>query len=123
MFKVTLHKGLTVGEKIQNVATLRELNAGDVLKAMEESERVVMVPTANGIEPTLLMSSALMGVNTLRRQIVSIGEIQGPLEREQLDLLSDRDLDILQTGASDMEKAIAKALIERGRPGATSTDD
>ncbi|MGO2354635.1 MAG: hypothetical protein ACTH58_07845 [Marinomonas foliarum] len=123
MFKVTLHKGLKVGEKIQNVATLRELNAGDVLKAMEESERVVMVPTANGIEPTLLMSNALMGVNTLRRQIVSIGEIQGPLEREQLDLLSDRDLDILQTCASDMEKAIAKALIERGRPGATSTDD
>lgn len=123
MFKVTLHKGLTVGEKVHNIATLRELNAGDVLRAMEESERVVMVPTANGIEPSLLMSNALMGVNTLRRQIVSIGEIQGPIEREQLDLLSDRDLDILQKGASDMEKAIVKALSERGRSGATSTDD
>jgi phage FluMu protein gp41 len=123
MFKVTLHKGLKVGEKVHNVVTLRELNAGDVLKAMEESERVVLVPTANGLEPSLLMSNSMMGVNTLRRQIVSIGEIQGPIEREQLDLLSDRDLDILNSGVSDMEKAIVKALSERGRSSATSTDD
>ena len=123
MHKITLSKGIKIGEKIHNIAELRELNAGDVIAAMEESERVVMVPTPNGLEPTLLMSSALMGVNTLRRQIASIGDINGPLEREQLNLLSDKDLDLLQSGVSAMDSALAKVIRDRGRDDATSTDD
>ncbi len=122
MHKITLEKGLSVGTQVFKEVTLKELTAGDVLAAMEESERVVMVPTENGLEPTLLMSNASMSVNTLRRQIHSVGELSGPLEREQLNLLSSKDLDILQIGLVDMDKAIAKAIFERGRSGATSEE-
>ncbi|KJZ09425.1 hypothetical protein TW85_22010 [Marinomonas sp. S3726] len=120
MHKVTLDKGISVGDKTYKKVTLKALSAGDVISAMEESERVVMVPTPNGLEPSLLMSNALMGVNTLRRQIKTLGELEGPLEREQLDLLSDKDLEILQAGVTDMDNAIAKAVSERGRDDAAS---
>lgn len=113
---VTLEKGLTVGDKTYTTATLKELSAGDVIAAMEESERVIMVPNASGsLEPTLLLSNSLMGVNTLRRQIASIGDIQGPIEREQLNLLSDADLLLLQQGVQEMDAAAAQDISARGR--------
>lgn len=115
MHKVTLQKGLTVGEKTYKEAVLRELSAGDIMAAMEESERVVMTPTSNGVEPVLLLSNALMGINTLRRQIASLGEIQGPLEREQMNLLSDVDLGLLQQGVAELDLAVAKDIGDRGR--------
>ena len=113
---VTLEKGLTVGDKNHNIATLRELSAGDVIAAMEESERVIMVPNGSGsVEPSLLLSNSLMGVNTLRRQIASIGDIQGPIERDQLNLLSDTDLMLLQQGVQEMDAATAEDISARGR--------
>lgn len=124
MHQVTLEKGLMVGEKQHIKATLRPLSAGDIIAAMEESERVIMAPNGEGkFEPTLLLSNALMGVNTLRRQVASLGEIQGPLEVEQFKLLSDIDLDLLQKGVTAMDMATAKAIVERGRDVATGSDD
>ncbi|MBJ7537163.1 phage tail assembly protein [Marinomonas transparens] len=124
MHQVTLQKGLTVGDKQHLNAVLRPLSAGDIIAAMEESERVIMAPNAEGkYEPALLLSNALMGVNTLRRQVAMLGDIQGPLEVEQFKLLSDIDLDLLQKGVTAMDMATAKAIVERGRDVATGSDD
>lgn len=122
--KVELEKGITIGDTAHKVAYLRELNAGDVIAAMEESERVIMAPNGSGsVEPVLLLSNSLMGVNTLRRQIASIGDIKGPIERDQLNLLSDTDLMLLQQGVQSMDHAAAQAITSRGRTEATSTSD
>lgn len=121
--KVTLIKGITVGVDQHLEAVLKELTAGDVIEAAQESERLIMVPGNNGQEPRLVHSNALMGINTLRRQIASIGEIQGPIEMDQLALLSDQDLGILQAAAEAMDTAVATAVINRGRSKAASGDD
>lgn len=120
---VKLQKGITVGEVQNRNAVLRELTAGDVIAAAEESERLIMVPNGNESEPRLVLSNALMGINTLRRQIAQLGEIQGPLEIEQLSLLSETDLELLQNAAESMDSAVAKAVTDRGRADAASGDD
>ncbi len=115
---VTLEKGLTIGEERHTKVVLRELSAGDLIAAMEESERLIMVPGANGAEPALVTSNTLMGINTLRRQVASIGSVDGPMEREQLSLLSNKDLEILHQGVAALDTAIVNALEARGRSAA-----
>lgn len=120
---VTLDKGITIGSKSNKQAVLKELSAGDVIEAMQESERLIMVPGPNGQEPRLVHSNALMGVHTLRRQVARLGEIEGPLEIDQLALLSDRDLETLQAAADAMDAAVAQAVSDRGRSNAASEHD
>lgn len=119
--KVTLEKGITVGDVTHREVTLKELSAGDVMEAMDESERLLMVPTTTGeLEAQLVLSNAALGINTLRKQIASLGEIEGPLEREQMALLSHTDLELLQAGAQELDAILAKAVIQRGRSDAAS---
>lgn len=120
---VKLEKGITIGEEHHLEVVLKELTAGDVIDAAQESERLIMVPGPNGTEPRLVQSNALMGANTLRRQIASLGDIEGPLEMEQLALLSDRDLEILQGAVEMMDAAVATAVTDRGRSDAASGGD
>lgn len=122
MHTIELEKGLKVGDTTHKTATLREPSAGDLINAMAESERVVIVPNAAGGEPQLLLSNTALSINTLRRQIVSLGDIKGPLEHEQLNLLSATDLQLLQNAADTLDNAAAKAMDARGRSDATSTD-
>lgn len=105
----TLKKGLTEGDKTHTHCIIREPTAGDVIAASEESEKVV----ALGTEPVLVTSPTLVGINTLRRQIVSIGDITGPLEREMLDRLSAEDLNLVQQHANKLERA--GEVAQRGR--------
>lgn len=119
-----LEKGLMVGNVPQTTVVLRELTAGDVVAALEESEKLIMVPGPNGMQPALVQSNAMMGINTLRRQIASLGEIQGPLERDKFDLLSGADLEILQAEADKMDAAVlGVAVADRGRSEAADSDD
>jgi phage FluMu protein gp41 len=97
----TLDKGITVGDKTHRVATLREHTAGDVIESMSDSEKVVATP--DGYQ--LVQSPSLISVHTLRRQIVSIGDIKGPLEIEQLKLLSSTDMDLLNDYANRLDVA------------------
>ena len=105
-----LKDGLLVGTTPQLECEVREPTAGDIIAASEESEKVVMV----ALKPELITSPTMMGINTLRRQVVRIGEIAGPLERDMLDKLSADDLNLIQAKAEELEAA-ARSVSQRGR--------
>lgn len=116
--EVTLQDGFKIGvkgaEKVHKDAELREPDMGQVIDAMAASERVV--PTPDGYQ--LVMSNALMGLHLLCRQIVRIGEHQGPFTMDELKRLSPRDVNTLQAEAMRLESAGAAALEvshQRGR--------
>lgn len=115
---VDLIGGLTIGETAHKQALLREASAGDLIDAQMESEKVIMVPGADGqsSEPALVCSPSLVGLNVLRRQIVKIGEHQGPLSLEELRRLGNAgDLALLQEAAFKLEQASLKPLVAQGR--------
>lgn len=121
MAKVTGHlkKGLVVGEKRHRAFVLRTLTAGDVVAAQEESERLIQTP--DGYQ--LVSSPAKMGVELLRRQVVQIGEVKGPLEIFQLSLLSATDLEILSAHADKLDQATLTGVTTRGRDDRGGKDD
>lgn len=103
------------GEKLHKTVTLRTLTAGDLEDAALESERVIR--DADG-GATLATSPVLMSNQILRRQIVKLGEILGPLPAEVLRKLSAADLEILQHEAAildDASRAAVEAALLRGR--------
>jgi len=109
---ITLTDGIKLGEDILTEATLREPTAGDVIDAQEESEKLVQ--TIDG--PRLVSSPTRSGAGVLRRQIVSIGNMQGPFDLADLRKLSTRDFTALQEAAARLEDAaMAEALSARGR--------
>lgn len=125
--KFELNDGLKVGEETLTSVVMRDFIAGDIISATEESEKVVYVSVAkNKTEPTLVTSPSLMGINVLRRQIVSIGNLCGPIDLEQLKSLSARDLDLLQEKSEVLETAsvtASEAVTQKGRtdnPGETA---
>ena len=115
---VTLLGGLQIGETTHTEAVLREPSGADLIDALEESEKLVLVPTVDGGEakPNMVLSPALMGLNVMRRQIVSIGSHQGPLTLAELKKLKKAgDIDQLQEKAMQLEQASIEALVDQGR--------
>jgi phage FluMu protein gp41 len=110
--KVTLKKGLKVGEDVHKEAEIREATAGDMIEATEESERAVFV---EGEGYKLLVSNTMLGVHTLCRQVVRIGEHPGPLTLAEIKKLSAQDLNLLQERAMMLENGSLEAIEERGR--------
>jgi phage FluMu protein gp41 len=113
--KVTLKRGLKFGDVAQLDAVLREGAAGDVIDAAEESEKLVATP--DGYQ--LVQSPTLVGVHMLRRQVVRIGEIEGPLTLKQLKMLDPADLSELQRAAQSLDAAAveqaSREVAQRGR--------
>lgn len=109
--KVRLKTGLQVGEERHFEAEIREATVADMLDATEESEKVVR--TAEGYQ--LVTSPLLVGVNTLRRQIVRIGTYDGPLSMAEIRKLPPYDLDTLQAAADTLEQATMQEVMARGR--------
>lgn len=108
----TLSKGLTIGETIHKEAVIREVTAGDLIDATDDSEKLVLTPEGSY---TLIASPTLVGVHTLRRQIVSIGTHPGPLTLSEIKLLSGKDLELLQQKAEELETASLKGVEEAGK--------
>lgn len=111
-----LKDGLQYGKgdeaELQMEVTLRELNGADLIDARMESERVV--EAASG--PRLVCSPELLALNTLRRQVASIGKVKGPLSMHDLRKLTISDLLLLERKAEAMDAAVlADKLGERGR--------
>jgi len=109
--KVMLIDGLKTDKTDHREATLRELSVGDLLQAAEESERLIQTP--DGLE--LKQSPTRMGIETIRRQIVSIGAVQGPLSLAEIQRLSATDLALLQITADQMDRATLEVSEQRGR--------
>ena len=113
--QINLGTGLKIGDVVHLEAEIRETTAGDIVEAMEESEKLVMVPGPKGQEPQLVASPTLVGINTLRRQIVRIGTYKGPLSLSELKRLTPDDLNSLQLQAELLDAASVAELASRGR--------
>jgi phage FluMu protein gp41 len=100
-----------IGETTHKDAEIREATAGDLIEATEESEKVVLTP--DGYQ--LVASPTMVGLNTLRRQIVRIGEYPGPLTLTELKKLSSKDISLLQEQAEIVESVSLKEFADRGR--------
>lgn len=114
-----LQTGVMYGDEPQTEVTLRELTTGDLLDAELASERMMMSP--EGV-PVLVKSPALFGYEILRRQIASIGKIQGPISLKMLRSLSSEDLQLISMFAQTWESAKAQQVVDRGRLDATDTE-
>lgn len=101
---------------LQYDVTLRELTVGDILAAQEESEKVV--PTPEGY--TLVVSPTLSGMHIMRRQILKVGSIQGPLSLADLGRLNPADLDLINAKVAALDVAVVKEVTARGRLDAAS---
>lgn len=102
-------------EVIHREAVLRELTTGDLINAGAEAEKVVL---GDDGEYHLVQSPTLAGVHMLRRQIVRIGDIEGPLEVGELLKLQTADFNALQDAAERLDEVAlraAKGASERGR--------
>ena len=120
----TLDTGISIDGNAQTACVLCEPNAGQIVAANEESEKVVMVPVMlddNGApitEPQLVISPSLVSVHLLRRQIKQIGEIKGPIEIEIFNKLSAKDLETIQGKAAELDQAAnnaSKVVAQVGR--------
>ena len=115
---VTLADGITIGDDRHRTATLRELTAADIFAAQEAAERLVYSPDADGrMAPVLVVSDSKFGVELLRRQTASIGDIT-KITTDVLGRLSARDLAQLQQAAADLEAGASRTMqeiSERGR--------
>lgn len=113
--KVTLVNGLKVksdgGEVVHIEAEVREATAGDFIEASEESERVCATSAGDYV---LLASPTMVALNTLRRQVVRIGEYKGPLSIGELKKLSAGDLNLLQETSAKLERAAMEAIKKQG---------
>lgn len=110
MTEIKLIDGLKIGETVHKDVTLRDLTARDILEAHEAAERVVI--GAEG-SPVVVASPVRVGMETLRRRIGRLGNVQMPLSLAELLSLSERDLDILQDAIDELEKAEAAVKLER----------
>ncbi|ECI5214697.1 hypothetical protein DUQ17_22370 [Salmonella enterica subsp. diarizonae] len=113
---VILKDGLPFGSgddvQMQHDVKLRELTAGDLIDAQVAAEKVVM--TKEG--PVLVSSPSLMGLEMLRRQVGSVGCINGPLSMTMIRKLSTDDFQRLSLATELRDMAVAASLTqERGR--------
>ncbi|TEW31390.1 hypothetical protein E2R48_00580 [Histophilus somni] len=114
--ELNLKKGLMLGDEPQTSVKLRELTTGDMLDAELAAERLVQDKDGN---PVLLVSQTLFSYELLRRQIASIGDIQGPISLGQLRQLTPEDLALINAALSTQEQAKAQQVLDRGRLAAT----
>lgn len=117
---VPLTHGLEIGDDVLTDAVLREATAGDIIEAHEEAERLVYAARDGKLEPTLIASPTMVGVHVLRRQIVRIGNVSGPLDLGLLKKLHPDDLALLQARADELDgaanaEAASQGVTQRGR--------
>lgn len=115
---IPLTTPVTIGKNECHEIILREATGGDVIEAQEEAEKLVM--TADG--PQLVASPSLVGLGVLRRQVVKVGEVDGPVDLATLKRLSVHDLNEVQGRADAMDTAMESAALKaraekRGRTG------
>ncbi len=113
--EVPLTHGLKIGNDTLKDAVLREPSAGDIIEAQEEAEKLVYAVETDGgrIVPTLVSSPTMVGVHVLRRQIVKIGNLSGPIELGMLKQLHPEDFALLQAKADELDAAMSAEIASR----------
>ena len=104
----------TEDETRHTTVILRELDSRDVVESQLAAERVVIGENGKAVA---YCSEVLMGLEMLRRQIMSVGVIPGPLSVKQLYAFHPEDLELLTTKAAAMDELLAETA-NRGRPDA-----
>lgn len=94
--------------------TFRELTSEDVINSQLAAERVVIGENGKAVA---YCSEVLMGIEMLRRQILQVGSIPGPLSIKQLYSFHPEDLELLTTRAAAVDDLLAETG-KRGRPDA-----
>ena len=115
---VELQHGLKYGDTTHTTLVLKDhLTAGDIRGAAEASEKIELVDDGSGNkEVALLISPTRMANEILRRQIKSIGNVQGPLSLAELDKLHQDDLALINQVANRLlELKAAHEVSQRGR--------
>lgn len=110
--KFELIHGLALGDKKHKHVELRAPLAGDVMDAQEESEKLVYAMHDGSLAPQLVTSPSLVGAHVLRRQIVRLGEIEGPLDLDVLKKLHLEDFELIQAKAAELDSALANRARE-----------
>ncbi|MDA0148857.1 phage tail assembly protein [Vibrio sp. LaRot3] len=117
----TIEHGLPLGKgvdaEMQYDVKLRTLTTGDVIDARVAAEKVIFAPDPDSPEITkaiTVVSDVTMGLELLRRQIASVGEIHGPLEMFQLRKFHPDDFETINQRAELLDKATQVAE-KRGR--------
>lgn len=115
-----LEDGLAFGKgddaELQYEVEMKELSPKDIFDAQLEAETFGVIDG----KAYSYVSDTEMGIELLRRQVKSIGCINGPLTRSQLFSLSDTDFTLVQQHGQVLdEKITATAALEeaaeRGR--------
>lgn len=104
----------TDDETCHKDVTFRELSSEDVIKSQLAAERVVIGENGKAVA---YCSEVLMGLEMLRRQILQVGSIPGPLSIKQLYSFHPEDLELLTTRAAAVDDLLAETG-KRGRPDA-----
>ena len=111
--------GITTGEgdkaATHKRVTLRTLTSGDLEDAALEAERVIR-DEDGGV--ALATSPVLMSNAILRRQVIQLGGIMGPLPAPLFRKFSAADLELLQAEAELLDAAsrrAGEAALKRGR--------
>ncbi|WP_330993282.1 phage tail assembly protein [Pluralibacter gergoviae] len=113
---MTLKHGYITGkgtddEMCHRMVTFRELTSKDVIDAQLAAERVVISDNGKAVA---YCSEVLMGVELLRRQILQVGELPGPLSLKQLYAFHPEDLEMLTARAGDVDGLLTETA-DRGR--------
>ncbi len=121
---VTLIHGYKVGNDILKETVIRPYTTADLIDAEEESEKLIAAPMpCGGIEHKLVLSPALYGMNIFRRQVVRIGDADGPFSINELKKKLHRDdFTLLQQKVDELDqaslaKSASRAVTQRGRSG------
>jgi phage FluMu protein gp41 len=112
----TLVHGLKVGSDVLKDVVMRELTAGDIFAASEAAEKLAVVGEGKNTSYEFVISPTLMAKETLRRQIVSIGTVKGPIGAAELASLHPADLLLLEKQSLVLEDTITPTEVaQRGR--------
>lgn len=105
-------KDTKTGHETKHVdAVLHTLNAGEIIDANRDAERLFVTPDG----PIAVVSPSEAMRQMLRRHIKKLGEIPGPLDEETFNQLSDADLKLLDKHAKKLGQMTSKEVGQTGR--------
>ncbi len=114
--KFELEHGMKLGDERLKTVTLRELNSADIFEASEAAEKLVTIGQGKDASAEFVISPTLMTKETLRRQVVSIGTVKGPISIAELQSLHPEDLNLIEKYTQVLEGTLApKDVARRGR--------